>query len=256
MPIDYACQGAVGYITLNRPPGNNYDLAGMEELARAIQTATNDDAARVIVLRSGIRALFCLGADVRYLTEATLEENLALADQAHATLSSIANIPKPFIALLEGHALGGGLEIALACDFRFAAAGNYKIGLPEAQLGLMPGNGGTQRLARLIGPTKALELLFAARRLSPIEAQELGIVDRLFPAADAARHTHEFADKLAQGATTALGAMKLAVWQGIERPLREGLELEKKHVTPVLTSTQFREGVSAFLEKRPPNFHP
>lgn len=256
MPIDYACQGAVGYITLNRPPGNNYDLAGMEELAHAIQTAANDVAARVIVLRSGIRALFCLGADVRYLTEATLEENLHLADRAHSTLTSIAKIPKPFIALLEGHALGGGLEIALACDFRFATAGNYQIGLPEAQLGLMPGNGGTQRLARLIGPTKALELLFAARRLSPAEAYDLGIVDRLFPATEVARNTHEYADKLAQGASTALGAMKLAVWQGIDRPLREGLELEKKHVTTVLTSPQFHEGVRAFLEKRSPNFHP
>lgn len=256
MTIEYACQGAVGYITLNRPPGNNYDLAGMEELARAIETAAADAAARAIVLRSGIRALFCLGADVRYLTEATLEENLHLADRAHATLSSMANVPKPFIALLEGHTLGGGLEIALACDFRFAAAGNYQIGLPEAGLGLMPGNGGTQRLARLIGPTKALDLLFAAKRLSPAEAHELGIVDRVFPAAEAARGTHDYADKLAQGATTAIGAMKLAVWQGIERPLQEGLALEKKHVTPVLTSSQFREGVRAFLEKRPPKFHP
>jgi enoyl-CoA hydratase/carnithine racemase len=255
MTIEYTCQGAVGYITLNRPPGNNYDLAGMEELAHAIETAANDAEARAIVLRSGIRALFCLGADVRYLTEATLEENLHLADRAHATLSRIAEVPKPFIALLEGHTLGGGLEIALACDFRFAAEGKYQIGLPEAGLGLMPGNGGTQRLARLIGPTKALDLMFAAKRLIPAEAYELGIVDRVFPVAEAARSTHEYADKLAQGASTALGAMKLAVWQGIERPLREGLELEKKHVTPVLTSSEFREGVRAFLEKRPPKFH-
>lgn len=108
MPIDYAREGSVGYITLNRPPGNNYDLDGMEELHRAIQIAAHDPATRAIILRSGIRALFCLGADVRYLTEATLEENLHLADHAHATLSSIAEVPKPFIALLEGHTLGGG----------------------------------------------------------------------------------------------------------------------------------------------------
>lgn len=120
----------------------------------------------------------------------------------------------------------------------------------------MPGNGGTQRLARLVGPTKALDLLFTARRLNPTEAHELGIIDRLFPLAEAAQSAHEYADKLAQGASTAIGAMKLAVWQGIERPLREGLNIEKKHVTPVLTSTQFREGVRAFLEKRPPKFHP
>lgn len=255
MTIEYARQGAVGYITLNRPPGNNYDMTGMEELGRVVETAANDAAARAIVLRSGIRALFCLGADLRYLTEAALEENLALADQAHKTLSRIAAVPKPFIALLEGHTLGGGLEIALACDFRFAAAGNYQIGLPEAGLGLMPGNGGTQRLARLIGPTKALDLMFTAHRLTPAEAHGLGIVDRVFPSVEAARSTQEYADKLAQGASDALGAMKLAVWQGIELPLREALALEKKYSTPVLTGSQFREGVQAFLEKRPPKFH-
>ncbi|TWU26050.1 enoyl-CoA hydratase/isomerase family protein [Bythopirellula polymerisocia] len=255
MPIDYACQGAVGYITLNRPPGNNYDLAGMEELNRAIQAAANDTSSRVVILRSGIRALFCLGADVGYLSEAALENNIHLAECAHATLSSIAEVPKPFIALLEGHTLGGGLEIALACDFRFAAKGNYFIGLPEAGLGIMPGNGGTQRLSRLVGPTKALDLLFSARRLNPSEANELGIVDHLFPLAEAARSTHEYAERLAAGASTAIGAIKLAVWQGIERPLSEALTIEKNHATPLLTSPQFREGLQAFLEKRPPKFH-
>ncbi|QEG35084.1 putative enoyl-CoA hydratase echA8 [Bythopirellula goksoeyrii] len=255
MSIDYACQGAVGYITLNSPPGNNYDLSGMKELDQAIQTAASDTASRVIILRSGIRALFCLGADVRYLTETPEENNLLLAQCAHATLSRIAEIPKPFIALLEGHTLGGGLEIALACDFRFAAIGNYFIGLPEAGLGIMPGNGGTQRLARLVGPTKAMELLFDARRLKPSEAHELGIVDRLFPLPDAARSTHEYAEQLAQGASAAIGAIKLAVWQGIEHPLKQALDIEMRHAVPLLTHPQFLEGVQAFKEKRPPRFH-
>lgn len=256
MPIDYVRQGAVGYITLNRPPGNNYDLAGMEELNQAIQAAAKDTASRVIILRSGIRALFCLGADVRYLTDSPEENNLLLAQCAHTTLSRIAEIPKPFIALLEGHTLGGGLEIALACDFRFAATGNYQIGLPEVGLGIMPGNGGTQRLARLVGPTKAMELLFDARRLKPTEAHEFGIVDRLFPLPEAARSTHEYAEQLAQGASAAIGAIKLAIWQGIEHPLKEALEIEMNLAVPLLTQPQFREGVQAFLEKRQPNFHP
>lgn len=254
MPIDYACQDAVGYITLNRPPGNNYDLAGMQELARAIESAANDATAKAVVLRSAIRGLFCVGADVRYLTEESIKDNLALIDCAHATLRRIAAVPKPFIALIEGHALGGGLELALACDFRFAAEGVYQIGLPEAGLGLMPGNGGTQRLARLIGPTKALELLFSAQRLNPAAAHDVGIVDRLFPANEAASGTHAYAHDLAGRASFALGSIKLAVWQGLERPLAEALELEKQYVQPVLESSDFKEGVQAFLQKRPPKF--
>jgi enoyl-CoA hydratase/carnithine racemase len=255
MAIEYAREGNIGYVTLDNPPANNYDAEGLDALARAIDAAAEDGAARVVVLRSAIERFFCAGADVRYLTEASIEDNLDLIDRAHAALSRIARIPKPFIALIQGHALGGGLEIALACDLRFGAEGSYAIGLPESGLGLMPGNGGTQRLARLIGPTKALDLMFSARRLKPEEAHQLGIIDRLFPAAEAAQRTQEYAEQLANGASFAIGSIKQAVWQGVELPLNEALKLEKSFVEPVLRGAEIQEGVRAFREKRKPVFH-
>ena len=255
MPIGYAREGNVGYITLDRPPANSYDADGLDELAGAIDRAAADVDARAVVLRSTIDRFFSAGADVRYLTEASIEDNLDLIDRAHAALSRIARVPKPFIALIQGHALGGGLEIALACDLRFGAEGKYAIGLPEAGLGLMPGNGGTQRLARLIGPTKTLDLMFTAARLAPEEANRLGILDRLFPAEQAAQRTHEYAEQLANGASFAIGSIKQAVWQGIELSLQDGLKLEKSFVEPVLRGLEIQEGVRAFREKRKPEFH-
>ncbi len=254
MPIEYACDGAVGYITLNNHPGNNYDVAGMEELARIIESAAKDAAAKVVVIRSAVRGVFCIGADLSFLKEVSVDGDATLLNCVHATYSKIATVPKPFIALIQGHALGGGLELALACDFRFAAEGNYQIGLPETSLGFMPGSGGTQRLARLIGPTKALELMFLAKRLTPVAAHALGILDHLFPAAEAADRTGEYAHDLAQRSSFAMGSIKLAVWQGIEMPLSEGLELEKKYAVPAIRSSDSKEGIRAFTEKRPPNF--
>jgi enoyl-CoA hydratase/carnithine racemase len=255
MPIEYARAGNVGYITLNRPPANSYDAAGLDELARAIDAAAADADARAVVLRSAIDRFFCAGADVRYLTEASIEDNLDLIDRAHAALSRIAGVPKPFIALIQGHALGGGLEIALACDLRFGAEGTYAVGLPEAGLGLIPGNGGTQRLARLVGPTKALDLMFTARRLTPEEAHGIGLLDQLFPAAEAAQRAHQYAEQLANGASLAIGSIKQAVWQGVELSLHDGLKLEKSLVEPVLRGAEIQEGVRAFREKRKPVFH-
>ncbi len=255
MPIEYAREGNIGYITLNRPPANNYDADGLDELASAIDAAAQDSGARAVVLRSAIERFFCAGADVRYLTEASIEDNLDLIDRAHAALSRIASIPKVFIALIQGHALGGGLEIALACDLRFGAEGRYAVGLPEAGLGLIPGNGGTQRLARLLGPTKALDLMFTASRLAPEDAYRSGLFDRLFPAAEAADRTREYAEQLANGASFAIGSIKQAVWQGVELALQDGLQLEKSFVEPVLRGTEIQEGVRAFLEKRKPEFH-
>jgi enoyl-CoA hydratase/carnithine racemase len=255
MPIQYSREGNVGYISFNCPPANSYDAAGMDELAHAIDLAAADAGARAVVLRSALDRFFCAGADVRYLTEASIEDNLDLIDRAHATLSRITRIPKPFIALIQGHALGGGLEIALACDLRFGAEGTYTIGLPEAGLGLIPGNGGTQRLARLLGPTKALDLMFTARRLTPKEANQLGVLDRLFSAEEAADRTREYAEALANGASFAIGSIKQAVWQGIGLWLDDALQLEKTFVEAVLRGAEIQEGVRAFREKRKPEFH-
>jgi enoyl-CoA hydratase/carnithine racemase len=177
-----------------------------------------------------------------------------MIETSHRTLASIARIPKIFIAEINGHALGGGLEIPLACDLRFAAEGEYRLGTPEATLGLLPGNGGTQRLPRLIGRGRALDLMITGRTLTPREAYELGIVDALYPAEELHERTLEYAQTLASGATKAIGNIKLAVSEGIEDGLEHGLARERELVEELFLSDDGHEGLAAFAEKRQPAF--
>ena len=144
-----------------------------------------------------------------------------MIERGHEVLASIARIPKVFIAQVEGHALGGGLEISLACDLRFGARGSYKLGVPEVTLGLLPGNGGTQRLPRIIGVPKALDLMITGRPISPGEAHGLGILNRLFAAARGAEKTRAYAEALAGGATVAIGEIKAATYAGVEMPIAD-----------------------------------
>jgi enoyl-CoA hydratase/carnithine racemase len=206
------------------------------------------------VLRSASEKFFSAGADVKAFKENTVEANMEMIRASHETLSSIATIPKVFIAEINAHALGGGLEIALACDLRFAADGDYRLGTPEVTLGVLPGNGGTQRLPRLIGWSRALDLMVTGRTVTPSEARELGIIDAVF-AVDALREkTNEYARRLAAGATKAIGNIKLAVHEGIALGLDAGLEREQELVEELFSSDDGREGIAAFAEKRTPAF--
>jgi enoyl-CoA hydratase/carnithine racemase len=254
MAVEYASEGGVGYITLDKPPANSYDLSFMEELAGCVRSAAEDDGAGAVILRSGSERFFSAGADIKAFNANSVEDNMAMIRQAHEGLSEIAQTPKVFIAQIGATALGGGLEMALACDLRFGADGEYVLGLPEATLGLLPGNGGTQRLPRLIGVSKALDLMVTGRTISPTEAHGLGILDRLFPADDLEAETRRYAEKLAGGAGGAIGSIKLAVYGGIERPLDEGLETERTLVEPLFESEDAKEGLAAFMEKRKPEF--
>jgi enoyl-CoA hydratase/carnithine racemase len=254
MAVEYSREGAVGYITLDKPPANSYDLAFMEELGGCVRSAAEEDEAGVVIMRSGSERFFSAGADIKAFHANGVEENMAMIRRAHEALSEIARTPKVFIAQIGATALGGGLEMALACDLRFGAEGEYVMGLPEATLGLLPGNGGTQRLPRLIGASKALDLMVTGRTIPPFEAAELGILDRLFAADELEEATRKYAEKLAGGASEAIGSIKLAVYGGIERPLDEGLETERTLVEPLFDSGDAREGISAFMEKRKPEF--
>ncbi len=254
MAVEYSREGNVGYITLNKPPANSYDLSFMEDLAGCVRSAAEDDGAGAVVLRSGSERFFSAGADIKAFNANSVEDNMRMIRQAHEGLSEIARTPKMFIAQIGATALGGGLEMALACDLRFGAEGEYVLGLPEATLGLLPGNGGTQRLPRLIGVSKALDLMATGRTISPAEAQDLGIFDRLFPAESLEEETRKYAEKLAGGASEAIGSIKLAVYGGIEGSLDEGLETERSLVEPLFDSEDAKEGLSAFMEKRKPRF--
>lgn len=252
--VTYTANDGVGTILLDRPPANSYEIGFIRELEAAVGAAATDAAARVVVVRSGSERFFSAGADVKAFREGTPASNMEMIRLSHAVLGSIARIPKVFVAEIAGHALGGGLEIALACDMRFGAEGEYRLGTPEVTLGLLPGNGGTQRLPRLIGLSRAFDLMVTGRTLTPREALEFGLLDRLLPAADLRTTTDEFARGLATGATLAIGSIKLAVHKGLDGTLDAGLERERELVGKLFQSADAAEGLAAFAEKRRPVF--
>ena len=254
MAVSFSVDGGIGTITLDKPPANSYDLEYVQELEEAVHGAAADDEVKVVILRSASEKFFCAGADIKAFQTGPHERNMEMIATAHRALSSIAGIAKIFIAEINGHALGGGLEIPLACDLRFAGDGDYRLGTPEATLGLLPGNGGTQRLPRLIGRSRALDLMITGRTVPPREAYELGIVDALFAADELRGRTLEYAQKLASGATKAVGNIKLAVNEGIDDGLDRGLERERELVEELFLSHDGREGLAAFAEKRQPAF--
>src|SRR4051794_41953921 len=197
MAVSFTAEGPVGFITLDKPPANSYDFDFMEEMGAAVDAAAGDDAVKAVIVRSASKKFFCAGADIKAFLANDTAGNMKMISRGHEALAAIARVPKVFIAQLEGHTLGGGLEISLACDLRFGARGRYKLGVPEVTLGLLPGNGGTQRLPRIIGVPKALDLMVTGRAISPGEAHSLGILNRLVAAGGAGGKTLEYAQQLA-----------------------------------------------------------
>lgn len=252
--VSVSREGAVGILMLNRPPANSYDMEFVRQFGAAVDQAGNTPEIRAVVVKSALEKFFCAGADVKFFSEGTQQSNMEMIRAEHDALERVSRVPKIFIAMIGGHALGGGLEIALACDLRFSGDGDFKVGLPEATLGLLPGNGGTQRLSRLIGKSRALDLMINGRAVTPSEALALGIVDRVFPQSELAAKTMEYAANLARGASFAIGQIKLAVNEGIEMPLSEGLAHERKVTEQVFLSEDAKEGITAFVEKRKPVF--
>ena len=250
--VTFSKSGSVGQITLNRPPANSYEIGFMRELDAAIEGAIADPEVRAVVVRSALEKFFSAGADIKAFMANDTATNLAMIRFAHGALEKIANPPKVFIAAINSHALGGGLEIALACDLRFAAEGSYRLGLPEVTLGLLPGNGGTQRLPRLIGAHRALELMITGAPVGPEEALRLGIVNKLFPADKLMPETEAYAARLAAGATVAIGQIKRAVVQGVGMDLSTALALERDLIEPLFDTEDAKEGFAAFADKRQP----
>jgi enoyl-CoA hydratase/carnithine racemase len=250
--VTFTNDGAVGTITLNRPPANSYEINFMRDLDAAIEAAMGSDEVKVVILRSASEKFFSAGADIKAFMANDMAANMEMIHFAHETEAKMATAPQIFIAAINGHALGGGLEMALACDLRFAAEGNYRLGLPEVTLGLLPGNGGTQRLPRLIGANKALEMMITGESVGPDEALRLGLVNKLFPANKLLEETEAYARKVASGATLAIAAIKRAVYDGIQMPLSDALAYERELIAPLFDTEDAAEGFKAFAEKRPP----
>jgi enoyl-CoA hydratase/carnithine racemase len=255
MPVRLEKEGAVGIIVLDRPPANSYDYTFLRSLAGAIDDARNDAEVGAVVVTSASEKFFSAGADVNVFASGTPRSRTMTALMAHEAFRKMENTPLVFIAVIAGHCLGGGFELALACDLRFAAEGSYQIGLPEVSLGLFPGSGGTQRLPRLVGLSKGLDLIVNATTLKPAEAKELGLVDQLFPDAAACRTgAIEYAAKLAAGPRVAIGHAKVAITQGFNAPLDLGLAIEREAISRVFVSEDAEEGIKAFGEKRKAEF--
>src|ERR671934_629569 len=210
MAVRFEKQESIGHVVLDRPPANSYDRAFMEELDAAIEQAARDDAVKAILVRSASERFFSAGADVSVFAKSGLDEQNAFVVCANEAMGKFEDTPKVVVAAINGHCLGGGLEIALCCDFRVAAEGSYRIGLPEVTLGLLPGTGGTQRLPRLIGRQKALELMLRGTTMPPQEALAAGIVDEVVPSGDLVDRAVERARAYATGPTFAMGHIKKA----------------------------------------------
>jgi enoyl-CoA hydratase/carnithine racemase len=241
---------SVGHVTLDNPPANSYDLAVVQRFAADVDAAIASDA-RVVIVRSRSERFFSAGADVKKFLDGDVEANMEMIRTSQAAFRRMAAAEQVFIAYVNGHALGGGLEIALACDLRYAAASRLKLGTPEVTLGLLPGNGGTQRLPRLIGVGPALELLTTGRQLGPQDALRLGLVSEVFEDA-AAFDAH--VQRLAKLPPLALASIKRAVFEGIEAPVEDGLALERELIEELFRSQDANEGLTAFSEKRTPEF--
>lgn len=251
--------GGLFLVTLTNPPANGYSYEMMRDLDEAVLTARMDNDVQVIVIAGAGDRFFCAGADISMLNDVTPSFKYAFCLHANETLLRLEHTPKLVLAALGGHCVGGGLEIALAADLRIARKRSGKCGLPEINLGVLPGTGGTQRLCRVVGNSRAIEMMATGRTFGFDEAEELGIVDRQLECGS----DEEFLEEvLAYGksfctperAALSVGLIKRAVKTGGELPLEAGLALEREFQQRLFTSSDAREGIAAFVEKRPAEF--
>jgi enoyl-CoA hydratase len=245
--------GPVAVVTINRPPVNALDTATIDAIRRAALQVRHDPAVRAVVVTGAGERAFVAGADIAELSGLTAAAGQAYALAGQHVLDLLEGLGKPVIAAVNGKALGGGCELALACHLRIAAQG-AAFGQPEVKLGLIPGFGGTQRLPRLVGKSRALELLLSGREVTADEALAIGLVHRVVPAGELLPAARAWASELAALPALALANLLAAVNRGLEMALPEAAFLEAALFGSVASSEDAREGTKAFLEKRRPAF--
>ena len=243
----------VGTIRLDRPPANAINIDVSTELRESAFEAARRDDVRALVVWGGEK-IFAAGADIKAMVAYGPKEIRPDVTALGDALVALEDLPKVTIAAINGFALGGGCELALACDLRFAAD-DAQLGQPEILLGIIPGAGGTQRLPRLVGPARAKELIYSGRRVAADEALSIGLVDLVAPSEGVYERAVEHARRYARGPTKALAAAKAAVNAAARGDIREGLELERAVFCDLFGTEDQKEGMRAFLEKREPDFH-
>jgi enoyl-CoA hydratase len=259
--VNVSVADGICVIELNDPPANTYSYEMMQEIDAAVLAARMDTGVHVIVFRGAGEKFFCAGANIGMLKDADPDFKYYFCLHANETLTRLEQTPKLVIAALNGHTVGGGLEVALAADIRIAKKDAGKIGLPEVALGVLPGTGGTQRLTRLVGKARAIELMATGRLLSMDEAKTLGIVTEVWGQAEL--QSRSFNDAILDyarqftppnKASRAVGRMKRAVQSGAEAGFLEGLSIERELQQLLFQSDDAKEGITANLEKRKPSF--
>jgi enoyl-CoA hydratase len=257
--IQYRAEDGIAFLTLNDPPANTYSYSMMQALDEAILKARMDETVQVMVITGNGERFFCAGADIQMLSNVTPTFKYYFCLHANETLNRLEQTPKLVIAAINGHCVGGGLEVAMAADIRLARKDAGKMGLPEVSLGVLPGTGGTQRLVRLVGKPKAIELMATGQLFDFERGLELGIVNRLIEAASGEEFMQQVAEYAKQFTTPnkaaqAVGKIKRSVQTGGEISFEAALALERELQQQLFQSEDAKEGLDAYVNKRKPEF--
>jgi enoyl-CoA hydratase/carnithine racemase len=257
--ISCELKDGVALLTLNDPPANTYSYEMMQQLDACILKARMDEPVQVIVITGAGEKFFCAGANIAMLSEVTPEFKYYFCLHANETLNRLEQTPKLVIAAINGHCVGGGLEVAMAADIRVARRTGGKIGLPEVSLGVLPGTGGTQRLTRIVGKSRAIEMMATGELFDFEVGRELGLIDRLLVADTSESFMQQVLEYAKQfttpnKASRAVGRIKRAVQTGAELPLESGLALERELQQQLFQSDDAREGLDAYVNKRKAEF--
>jgi enoyl-CoA hydratase len=250
--VELSVDGGVATVSLNAPPANALGLDVARALSSALARVGEDETVRVAVVRSAVERFFAAGADIELMQSADEAALSSYIDELRAAIEAMPSLPVPSIAAVDGHALGGGLELALACTLRVVTP-RSKLGTPEIRLGLLPGAGGTQRLPRLVGEGRALDLMFTGRAVTGEEAAGIGLAERLVEDGEATAEAVRLARRLAKLSAPALAAIRRSVAHA-SGPLDEGMSAERAEFLALAEGADAREGLAAFLEKRTPDF--
>jgi enoyl-CoA hydratase/carnithine racemase len=252
MLVETSVTDGIGTIRLDRPPMNALNMEIQEGLRSAARSLSADDEVRAVIVYGGEK-VFAAGADIKEMANTSYVDMAARASELSSAFDAIARIPKPVVAAIAGYALGGGCELALACDWRVAAS-DAKLGQPEINLGIIPGAGGTQRLPRLVGPARAKDLVMSGRMVGAEEALAIGLVDRVVPPAEVYGAAVELVAHYVKAPAQALRAAKLAIDGGLSMDLAAGLAWESQLFAALFATQDKVEGMAAFVEKRKANF--
>ena len=254
--VDYSTQDGIATLALNNPKANAYDYEVMRDLDAAILEARMDESIHVLILRGAGEKFFCAGADIKMLNEKTPHHFYYFSLHAGETARRLETTPKLVIAAINGHCMGGGMELAMACDICLAKRDGGSMGLPEITLGLEPGVGGTQRLPRIVGYAKAIEILATGKALSFEEAYDMGLVHNVYEPATFWDEVMGYARQFCppNKAAKAVGRIKLAARASLETSISEGILIEHETLQQLYESKDGKEGVSAYLERRQPSY--